>query len=71
MNWVAGFVVGFLTVLAWQRVMGEPQPVDVEKVRAAELIDMYKRGKADALKTTHPISMELEEACLSVWANKQ
>lgn len=71
MNWIVGFVLGFLTVLAWQRVMGEPQPVDLEQTRAAELIDMYKRGKADALNTTHPISLELEEACLSVWANKQ
>lgn len=70
MNWVVGFVLGFLTVLAWQRVMGEPERLHFEQTRAAELIDMYKRGKADALKT-NPISMELEEACLSVWANKQ
>jgi hypothetical protein len=23
-NWLLGFVIGILTVLAWQRVMGEP-----------------------------------------------
>jgi hypothetical protein len=71
MNWLVGFVLGFLTVLAWQRVMGEPERLHFEQTRASELIEMYQRGKSDALKTTHPISMELEEACLSVWANKQ
>jgi hypothetical protein len=70
-NWLLGFVIGILTVLAWQRVMSEPLIVsDAEATRAEELISIYKRGVRDALKT-NPVSFELEQACLEVWANKQ
>ena len=70
-NWLLGFVIGILTVLAWQRVMNEPLlQSDSEATRAEELISIYKRGVRDALKT-NPVSFELEQACLEVWANKQ
>jgi hypothetical protein len=70
-NWLLGFVVGILTVLAWQRVMSEPYiSEDTEAVRAEELISIYKRGVRDALKT-NPVSFELDQTCLEVWANKQ
>jgi uncharacterized protein with NRDE domain len=70
-NWLLGFVVGILTVLAWQRVMSEPYiSQDTETTRAEELISIYKRGQADALRT-NPVNFELEQACLEVWANKQ
>ena len=65
-NWLLGFVIGILTVLAWQRVMNEPLIVS----DAEELISIYKRGVKDALKT-NPVSFELEQVCLEVWANKQ
>jgi hypothetical protein len=66
-----GFVIGILTVLAWQRVMSEPLIVsDSEMTRAEELISIYKRGAKDAL-STNPVNFELEQACLEVWANKQ
>ena len=71
MNWLLGFVVGILTVLAWQKVMSEPLIVpDSEAVRVDELISIYKRGVKDALKT-NPVSFELDQTCLEVWANKQ
>jgi hypothetical protein len=72
-NWLLGFVIGILTVLAWQRVMNEPLlQSDSEATRAEELelISIYKRGVRDALKT-NPVSFELEQVCLEVWANKQ
>jgi len=70
-NWLLGFVVGILTVLSWQRVMSEPHTSqDTETTRAEELISIYKRGVRDALKT-NPVSFELEQVCLEVWANKQ
>ena len=70
-NWLLGFVVGILTVLSWQRVMSEPYiSEDTEAVRAEELISIYKRGVRDALKT-NPVSFELDQTCLEVWANKQ
>jgi F0F1-type ATP synthase assembly protein I len=44
-NWLLGFVIGILTVLAWQRVMSEPPlQSDSEATRADELISIYKRG---------------------------
>jgi hypothetical protein len=44
-NWLLGFVIGILTVLAWQRVMNEPLlQSDSEATRAEELISIYKRG---------------------------
>jgi hypothetical protein len=66
-NWLLGFVIGILTVLAWQR---DVLPPHSEAVRADELISIYKRGVRDALKT-NPVSFELEQVCLEVWANKQ
>jgi hypothetical protein len=70
-NWLLGFVIGILTVLAWQRVVSEPLIVsDSEMTRAEELISIYKRGTKDAL-STNPVNFELEQACLEVWANKQ
>lgn len=69
-NWAIGFTMGLLVVLAYQKVYDEPMVVDFETIRANELIDMYKRGQSDALRT-NPVSMELEQTCLEVWANKQ
>jgi hypothetical protein len=43
-NWLLGFVIGILTVLAWQRVMSEPVVIsqDTETTRAEELINIYQ-----------------------------
>ena len=69
-NWAIGFTMGLLVVLAYQKVTAEPMVIDVETARAEELIEIYKRGRADALKT-NPVSFDLEQSCLEVWANKQ
>ena len=70
-NWAVGFVMGFLTVLASQRVLDEPERLSCEQLRSDTLVEMYQRGRKDALSTRMPISMDLEQACLTVWANKQ
>ena len=69
-NWFVGFVMGFLVVLACQRVYDEPLMVEVDEIQATDIIEAYNRGRADALNT-QPVSFELEETCMSVWANKQ
>jgi hypothetical protein len=70
-NWLLGFVVGILTVLAWQRVMSEPLlPPTAKQPEPKNLISIYKRGAKDAL-STNPVNFELEQTCLEVWANKQ
>ena len=68
--WAFGVTVGALAVMTIDRVTEDPIAVEREAARAQELIDMYQRGKKDALRI-NPISMELEEACLSVWSSKQ
>ena len=70
-NWAVGFVMGLLTVLASQRVLDEPERTSCEQVRSGVLVEMYQRGRRDALSTAMPISMELEQACLTVWSTKQ
>ena len=69
-TWLLGACMGALTVIGANRFLESPQIVDVEATRAEELIKMYQRGKQDALKT-NPVSFELEQVCLEVWANKQ
>jgi hypothetical protein len=70
-NWLLGFTMGLLTILSWQKVMNEPYIApDTEAARADELISIYKRGVKDALRT-NPVSFELEQTCLEIWANKQ
>jgi len=67
-NWAIGFTMGLLVVLAYQKIYDEP--VVIDEIRAEELINAYKRGQADALRT-NPVSMELEQSCLNIWASKQ
>jgi hypothetical protein len=63
-NWLLGFVIGILTVLAWQRVMSEPPlQSDSEATRAEELISIYKRGVRDASKQT-PYRLSLSKSAL-------
>ena len=70
-NWLLGFTMGMLTVLSYEKLMSEPLVIyDSEAARADELISIYKRGVKDALKT-NPVSFQLEQTCLEVWANKQ
>ena len=71
-NAIIGFVMGLLTVLAWQRLYIDPVVIDKQMVRAEELINIYQRGRADALLVNgNKPSMELEQSCLTLWANRQ
>jgi hypothetical protein len=71
-NAIIGFVMGLLTVLAWQRLYIDPVVVNEQTARADELISIYQRGRADALLVNgNNPSMELEQSCLSLWANRQ
>ena len=69
--WSLGFTVGVMTTIAVDKIVErDVLPPHSEAVRADELISIYKRGVRDALKT-NPVSFELEQVCLEVWANKQ
>ena len=69
--WALGFAIGVMTVIGVDKIIQRDiLPPHSEAVRADELISIYKRGMKDALKT-NPVSFELEQTCLEVWANKQ
>ena len=66
-----GFAIGVMAVILGDRLVEEEIVIaDRESTRADELISIYKRGMKDALRT-NPVSFELEQTCLEVWANKQ
>ena len=66
-----GFAIGVMAVIIVDRLTEEEIVIaDKEHTRANELISIYKRGQRDALRT-NPVSFELEQTCLEVWANKQ
>ena len=66
-----GFAIGVMAVIAVDKIIERDiLPPHTEAVRADELISIYKRGMKDALRT-NPVSFELEQTCLEVWANKQ
>jgi hypothetical protein len=69
--WALGFAMGIMTIIGADKIIERDiLPQHAEAVRADELISIYKRGVKDALKT-NPVSFELEQTCLEVWASKQ
>lgn len=69
--WSLGFTIGVMSVIAVDKIVErDVLPPHGEVARADELISIYKRGVRDALKT-NPVSFELDQTCLEVWANKQ
>jgi hypothetical protein len=69
--WALGFAMGIMTIIGADKIIERDiLPPHTEAVRADELISIYKRGMKDALKT-NPVSFELEQTCLEVWASKQ
>lgn len=68
-NWFVGFTMGLLTILAYNKLYEEPPVIDVP-ITSNDIVEAYKAGKRDALRTNMP-SMELEQACLELWSQKQ
>ena len=68
-NWFVGFTMGLLTILAYNKIYDEPPAVEIP-ITSNDIVEAYKAGKRDALRTNMP-SMELEQACLELWSQKQ
>ncbi len=68
-NWFVGFTMGLLTVLAYNKLYEDPHVIDVP-ITTNDIVEAYKAGKKDALRTNVP-SMELEQACVTLWSQKQ
>jgi len=69
-NWFVGFAMGLLTLLAYEKLNKDPLPEIHVPITADDIVEAYKSGKKDALRTNVP-SIELEQACVSLWAQKQ
>ena len=68
-NWFVGFTMGLLTLLAYDKIYDELPPIKVP-ITSNDIVEAYKAGKRDALRTNVP-SMELEQACMELWSQKQ
>jgi len=68
-NWFVGFTMGLIAVLAYNKMREEPPIIDIP-ITANDVVEAYKAGKRDALRTNMP-SLELEQACLTIWSQKQ
>lgn len=69
-NYIVGFCFGVLLVLAAQKVVSKPDVLEVNAIKSQDLIDAYNSGHKEALRT-NPVSFELEQTCLKLWANTQ
>lgn len=71
--WALGFAMGILLVVGLDRMFSEPYtPPEPETMQADKVLELYNRGKIDALMVsgTRP-NFELEQACLTLWATKE
>jgi hypothetical protein len=68
----SGFVLGLFSmlflVLAIDRMTDRPEPSQLTMPK--DIVQAYNMGIKDALKTNPP-SLDLEQTCVNMWANKQ
>jgi hypothetical protein len=63
---LAGIVITSLVVISINKMQATSPAVDMPK----DVIEAYNMGLRDALKTNPP-SIDLEQVCVNLWANKQ
>jgi len=63
---LVGVVLTTLIAIGISKMQATSPAVDMPK----DVIEAYNMGLKDALKTNPP-SMDLEQVCVNLWANKQ
>jgi hypothetical protein len=63
-----GAMVMLLVVLVFDRLNDSPDPSSVNMPR--DVVEAYRMGIKDAMKTNPP-SLELEQVCMNMWAERQ
>ena len=63
-----GAMVMLLVVLILERLNDAPDPSAVNMPR--DVVEAYRMGIKDAMKTNPP-SLELEQTCMNMWAERQ
>jgi len=70
-QWALGLVVGITLTTLIAIGISKMQAVNLSAVdMPRDVIEAYNMGLRDALKTNPP-SMNLEQVCVNLWANKQ
>ena len=69
-QWGLGLVVGITLTTLIAISINKMQPVPSAVDMPRDVIQAYNMGLKDALKTNPP-SMNLEQVCVNLWANKQ
>ena len=63
-----GAMLMLLVVLAFDRLTASPDPSSVRMPQ--DVVEAYRMGVKDAMKTNPP-SLELEQVCMNMWAERQ
>jgi len=63
-----GSMVMLLVVLVLERLNQAPDPSAVNMPK--DVVEAYRMGIKDAMKTNPP-SLELEQTCMNMWAERQ
>jgi len=69
-QWALGLVVGITLTTLIAISINKMQPVPSAVDMPRDVIQAYNMGLKDALRTNPP-SMDLEQVCVNLWANKQ
>jgi hypothetical protein len=64
---ITGVVVTSLIAIGLSKMKANDPPMHM---MPKDIIQAYNMGLKDALRT-NPVSLELDQTCLSLWANKQ
>jgi hypothetical protein len=72
-QWALGVLVGIvltsLICIGWSKInLRQTEPIT--NLIPKDIIEAYNAGLKDALRL-NPVSLELDQACLTLWANKQ
>ncbi len=70
-QWMLGLLTGVvITTLIAIGINQIKVPEPPMEMMPKTVIDAYNMGLKDALRT-NPVSLELDQTCLNLWANKQ
>lgn len=70
-QWALGVLVGIvLTSLVWAATHRINKDHPKEHILPKSIVEAYNMGHKDALRT-NPVSAELDQVCVNLWAGKQ
>ena len=65
-----GMMVMLLVVLIVDRLNDKPEQIPTSLMMPKDVVEAYRMGLKDAMRTNPP-SLELEQTCMNMWAERQ